>query len=132
MLDKAGAGLAKAGKASAEVVKDRHFQLGVLTALPMTLSAFFLVRKYQRQAEEKETLYKKALVKHNAVIRELDAKAEMDKERQDWLLDLIFNATYQKPTAPKFDAKKVYTFDYKPPVSMVAEDPAPCGAKKKE
>lgn len=86
MLDKAGAGLAKAGKAAANVVKDRNFQIGVLTGLPATISAFFLIRRYQKQAEEKEALYKKALAKHNAVIKELDAKSEIDKERQDRLL----------------------------------------------
>lgn len=86
MLDKAGAAFAKAGKATAEIIKDRNFQIGVLTALPATVSAFFLIRKYQKQAEEKVELYKKALAKHNAVIKELDAKAELDKERQDRLL----------------------------------------------
>jgi peptidoglycan hydrolase CwlO-like protein len=86
MLDKAGDGLVKAGKAVVDVVKDRNFQIGVLTGLPATISAVFLIRKYQKQAEEKEELYKKALAKHNAVIKELDAKAEMDKERQDRLL----------------------------------------------
>lgn len=86
MLDKAEAGLAKAGKAAVDVVKDRHFQIGVLTALPTTVSTFFLIRKYQKQAEEKEELYKKALVKHNAVIKELGVKVEIDKERQDRLL----------------------------------------------
>ncbi len=86
MIDKAGAGLAKAGKAAVEIVKDRHFQIGVLTALPTTVSAYFVIRKYQKQAEEKEELYKKALAKHNAVIKELDAKTEIDKERQDRLL----------------------------------------------
>ena len=86
MLDKAGAGLTKAGKAAVEVIKDRNFQIGVLTALPTTVSAFFLVRKYQKQIEEKEELYKKALEKHNALIKELDEKAELDKERQDRLL----------------------------------------------
>ena len=86
MLDKAGAGLTKAGKAVVEVVKYRNFQIGVLTALPTTVSAFFLIRKYQKQAEEKEELYKKALAKHNAVIKELDTKTKLDKERQDRLL----------------------------------------------
>lgn len=86
MLDKAGAGLAKAGKAAGEAVKDRNFQIGVLTALPTTVSTFFLIRKYQKQAEEKEDLYKKALAKHNTFIKELDAKIELDKERQDRLL----------------------------------------------
>lgn len=86
MLDKASVCLAKARKVVVDVVKDRNFQIGVLTALPTTVSAFFLIKKYQRQAEEKEALYKTALAKHNAVIKELDAKAEIDKERQDRLL----------------------------------------------
>lgn len=86
MLDKAGASLAKAGKAAVEIVKDRRFRLGVLTSIPTTISAFFLIRKYQKQAEEKEELYKKALSKHNAVIKELDTKAEIDKDMQDRLL----------------------------------------------
>lgn len=86
MLDKAGSGLAKVGKVAVDVVKDRNFQIGVLTALPTTISAFILIRKYQRQAEEKEALYEKALAKHNAVIKELGAKAEIDKERQGRLL----------------------------------------------
>lgn len=85
-MDKADAGLAKAGKAAVDVIKDRHFQIGVLSALPTTVSAFFLIRKYQRQVEEKEALYKKALAKHNAVIKELGAKAEIGKERHDRLL----------------------------------------------
>lgn len=86
MLDKASVGLAKAGKAAIDVIKDRNFQIGVLTALPTTVSAFSLIRKYQKQAEEKEELYKKALAKHNAVIKELDSKTEIDRERQDRLL----------------------------------------------
>lgn len=86
MLDKTGASLAKAGKAAVKIAKDRNFQMGVLTALPTTVSAFFLIEKYKKQAEEKEQLYKKALAKHNAVIKELDAKTVIDKERQDRLL----------------------------------------------
>ena len=31
-------------------------------------------------------MYKKALAKHNVVIKKLDAKTEIDKERQDRLL----------------------------------------------
>ena len=81
MLDKTGASLAKAGKAAVKIAKDRNFQMGVLTALPTTVS-----EKYKKQAEEKEQLYKKALAKHNAVIKELDAKTVIDKERQDRLL----------------------------------------------
>lgn len=80
MLDKAGSGLSKVGKAAAAVVKDQRFQSGVLTTLLPTL---FLIYKYQKQAKEKEELYKKALAKHNAIIKELDAKAKIDKERQN-------------------------------------------------
>ncbi|MBR3245944.1 MAG: hypothetical protein IKF90_25090 [Parasporobacterium sp.] len=86
MQDKAGAALSKAGKAVVEIVKDRHFQIGALTALPTTVGAILLIKKYQRQAAEKEKLYKKALAKHNAIIKELRSKAEIDKERQDQLL----------------------------------------------
>lgn len=83
MLDKAGAGLSKVGKAAAAVVKDQRFQSGVLTTL---LPTSILIEKYRKQAEEKEELYKKTLAKHNAIIKELDAKAEINKERQDRLL----------------------------------------------
>ena len=86
MLDKAGDDLAKARKVIVQIVKDRHFRIGVLTALPTTVSAFFLIRKYKTQAEEKEQLYKRALAKHNAVIQELATKTEIDMERQDRLL----------------------------------------------
>lgn len=90
MLDKAGADLSKTGKAAAEIVKDRNFQIGVLTTLPATVSLFFLIRKYKKQGEEKEELYKKTLVKHNALIKELDVKTVIDKERQDRLLAYDF------------------------------------------
>ena len=86
MLDKASADIAKAGKTAVDIVKDRNFQIGALTALPTTVSAFFLIKKHQRKAEEKEVLYKKVLAKHNAVIKEIGAIAEIDKKRQDRLL----------------------------------------------
>lgn len=50
------------------------------------ISTFFLVRKYLKQAEEKEGSYKKVLAKHNAIIKELDARSKMDRERQNRLL----------------------------------------------
>ena len=86
LLDKAGRGLAKGGKTAAEIVRDKNFQKGMLSALPTTVGAFFLIRKYKKQAEEKEVLYKKDLAKHNAVIKELHEKTEIDRERQDRLL----------------------------------------------
>ena len=57
-----------------------------MASLPASVGAFFLIRRYKKQADEKEKLYKKALAKHNAVIKELDSKAELDRERQDRLL----------------------------------------------
>lgn len=86
VIEKAGSGLKKAGKVVGEVVKDRKFQIGVLTSLPTSIGGYFLIRKYKKQAEEKEELYKKVLAKHNAVIKELDSKAELDRERQERLL----------------------------------------------
>ena len=59
-----------------------------------------------------------------------ETRSRRNQSFRDWLFDLIFNATYQKPTTPKPGTGKVYSFDYEPPVSMVAEDPAPYGAKK--
>ena len=86
VIEKAGSGLKKVGKVVGEVVKDRNFQIGALASLPASVGAFFLIRRYKKQAEEKEELYKKALAKHNAVTKELDSKAELDRERQDRLL----------------------------------------------
>lgn len=87
MLDKAGVVLAKAGKSIKGLVTDRHFQIGVMTTvLPSAVTAAIQIRKYKRQAEEKNKLYKTALAKHNAVIKELDAMADMNNERQDRLL----------------------------------------------
>lgn len=61
-----------------------------------------------------------------------DAWSHRNQSFREWLLDLIFNATYQKPAAPKPDAEKVCSFDCEPSASMAAEDPAPYGSKKEE
>lgn len=53
MLDKVGAGLAKAGKVAVDVVKDRNFQIGVLTVLPTTISAFFLIKSISGKPRRK-------------------------------------------------------------------------------
>ncbi len=86
MFGKIVDGLSKAGKNAIEVIKNRNFQRGALAAVPATLTALYYIRKYKKQAEEKEELYKKALSKHNAIIKQLNTKVEMDKERQDRLL----------------------------------------------
>ena len=85
--EKAGTALANGVKAAVELVKNRDFQKGAAAVLiPSGVSAFFLIRKYQKEAEEKEALYKEKLKKHNAIIEELAAKADIDQERQDRLL----------------------------------------------
>lgn len=53
-----------------------------------------------------------------------DTRSRRNQSLRDWMLDLIFNATYQKPPTPKPGTGKVYLFDYESPISMVAEDPA--------
>lgn len=86
-VDKAGT-LAKQGFQSlSKLVQNRDFQKGAAAVLiPSGVSAFFLIRKYKKEAAEKDALYKEKLQKHNAIIKELSADAEISKERQDRLL----------------------------------------------
>ena len=85
--DKAATALSHGAKAAVDLVKNRDFQKGAAAVLiPSGVSAFFLIRKYQKEADEKESLYKEKLKKHNAIIEELAAKADIDQERQDRLL----------------------------------------------
>lgn len=83
IVKKVGTSLTKAGKLGVKVIKDRHFQEGVLTAVIPTA---FLVRKYKKDAEKKEKQYMDALKKHNAIIKALSVEAEMDTERINRLL----------------------------------------------
>lgn len=62
-----------------------------------------------------------------------DTRSRSGQTFKDWLLDLIFNATYQKPTQPEQKKENVYKYPtYTPPVSMVAEPRATYGEKKDE
>lgn len=83
---KLGYMLNQAGKRIKTVVQDKRFQLGALLAIPAIVNSSHLIRKYKKQAQEKEELYKEALAKHNAAIKELDARAEIDKEKRDRLM----------------------------------------------
>lgn len=62
MLDKTAAGLAKAGKAAVEIAKDRNFQIGVLTALPTTVTAFFLIKSTRSKLKKKNNCTKRRLL----------------------------------------------------------------------
>ena len=58
-----------------------------------------------------------------------DTRSKRNQTFRVWLLDLIFNATYEKPSSSASD-KKEYRFpEYKPPLSMAAEDTVHYNAK---
>jgi predicted RNase H-like nuclease (RuvC/YqgF family) len=86
MLNKVNNELVKAGKTVTEVVKDCNFQKGVIVGLLPTGIIALLCKKYKKQAEEKEELYKKALAEHNAVINELKTESQGNKGMQERLL----------------------------------------------
>ena len=62
MLDKTGVSLAKAGKAVVNIAKDRNFQIGVLTAFPTTVSAFFLIENIKSKLKKKNNCTKRRLL----------------------------------------------------------------------
>lgn len=86
-IDKAGKALSKGAKSASRLVRSRDFQKGAALLIPAGFSSYLLIRKYQKEAEEKEKLYKEKLQKHEAIIKELSAKEEITKERQDRLLN---------------------------------------------
>lgn len=94
----------------------------------------------QKQLAEKTGIYQADISKiergiANPSLNTLKRLAEgMDMTlKLEFIPENIFsNATYQKPAALESGTGKVYTFDYEPPVSMVAEEPAPYGAKKEK
>ena len=77
-VDKAGT-LAKQGFQSlSKLVQNRDFQKGAAAVLiPSGVSAFFLIRKYKKEAAEKDALYKEKLQKHNAIIDAIHAISSM-------------------------------------------------------
>lgn len=86
-IDKAAVSLEEMRKSIMKLIKDRRFQIGILTAsLPSVVIATVQIRKYKKQVEEKENLYKTVIAKQNAVIKELNARADIVKERQDRLM----------------------------------------------
>lgn len=87
LVDSASKNLAKGSKTALNLLKNRDFQKGALAiGIPSGISAFFLIRKYQKEVEEKERLYKEKLRKQNAVTKALESEVDITKERQDKLL----------------------------------------------
>lgn len=58
-----------------------------------------------------------------------DTRSRRNQIFRDWLLDLIFSDTYEKPTAGASE-KKVYKYpEYEPSLLIVAEDAVPYNSK---
>ena len=83
ILEKAGHGMVKAGKAMLELLKNRDFQMGVaITAIPVAIE----IKHLKKQAKEKEQLLTEALRKHDAIIKELNKESEIEKDKRENLL----------------------------------------------
>ena len=78
----------KFGKPLAKLLKSKDFQKGAVLLIPDSISTFFLVQKSKNEVKEKERLLNELIRKHEAIIKELSARNEISKERQDRLLSL--------------------------------------------
>ena len=87
-LNKAGELATKGADYAVKLFKNKDFQKGLAAGAAIIIPAGIYISILKKKLEGKEHLYTKALAKHNAVIKELDAKAELDKDRQDQLLAL--------------------------------------------
>ena len=56
-----------------------------------------------------------------------DTRSRRNQTFRDWLLDLIFDATYEKPSSSAPGGTGYRYPEYEPPLSMVAEDTVPYG-----
>lgn len=69
-----------------KVVKNKGFQRAVAVTIPSTIALTYEIKKLKKQSAEKEVLYKKALAKEQAIIKELKERTDISKERQARLL----------------------------------------------
>lgn len=56
-----------------------------------------------------------------------DTRSRRNQTFCDWILDLIFNATYEKPSSSTAGNTEYRYSEYEPSLSMVAEDAVPYG-----
>lgn len=99
-LNKIGQAFAGVGKTVAAATKSKEFWIGAATVLPPAFGLTALaIKHYQAQLEEKEEAYKQALAKEAAVIKELNATVELDRERQERLL--AYDTALKKDIANK-------------------------------
>lgn len=88
--------VAESVKALGKTLSDPEVQKTIATAATASIVTGIVVDRIDKQKlgealaepEEKERLYKEALAKHEAIIEELKFKANLSKERQEYLLDL--------------------------------------------
>lgn len=69
-----------------KTVKNKDFQKGVALAIPSAIALTYEIGKLKEKSSEKETLYKEALAKEQAIAKELKERTDLSKERQDKLL----------------------------------------------
>lgn len=69
-----------------KTVKNKDFQKGVALAIPSAIVLTYEIGKLKEKSSEKETLYKEALAKEQAIAKELKERTDLSKERQDRLL----------------------------------------------
>lgn len=69
-----------------KTVKNKDFQKGVALAIPSVIALTYEIGKLKEKSSEKETLYKEALAKEQAIAKELKERTDLSKERQNRLL----------------------------------------------
>ena len=77
-----------------KTVKNKDFQKGVALAIPSAIALTYEIGKLKEKSSEKETLYKEALAKEQAIAKELKGRTDLSKERQDRLL--VYDAELKK------------------------------------
>lgn len=77
-----------------KTVKNKDFQKGVALAIPSAIALTYEIGKLKEKSSEKETLYKEALAKEQAIAKELKERTDLSKERQDRLL--VYDAELKK------------------------------------
>lgn len=77
-----------------KTVKNKDFQKGVALAIPSAIALTYEIGKLKEKSAEKEALYKEALAKEQAIVKELKERTNLSKERQDRLL--VYDAELKK------------------------------------
>lgn len=87
-INKAEDLVGKGADYAVKLLKNKDVQKILATSAAILIPTSIYISILKKKLEEKEQLYTKALAKHDALIKELDTKAELDNDRQDQLLAL--------------------------------------------